>query len=148
MDEFLVDGETTSGTSRAGSRARRSFGGAMRVGYLPDMFGHVAQMPQILRPPESRTRSCGAACPAAVDRHSFRWEAPDGSAVRAEYLPYGYGNAAHCFDEPGGRRSSVRGALRPLVGDDHVLAMVGTDHMPLPLPTAARVAERDRLDLA
>ena len=27
----------------------RRLGGAMEVGYLPDMFGHVAQMPQILR---------------------------------------------------------------------------------------------------
>ena len=26
-----------------------AFGGVMDVGYLPDMFGHIAQMPQILR---------------------------------------------------------------------------------------------------
>jgi hypothetical protein len=32
--------------------------------------------------------------PAAVDRSGFWWRAPDGSTVRAEYLPQGYGNGA------------------------------------------------------
>ena len=49
MDEFLVDGETTLRNLEAGLARASDFGSAMRVGYLPDMFGHVAQMPQILR---------------------------------------------------------------------------------------------------
>ena len=32
-----------------GHRIARRFGTPMPVGYLPDLFGHVAQMPQILR---------------------------------------------------------------------------------------------------
>ena len=36
-------------TCSAGLRVASRFGGAMEVGYLPDMFGHVAQMPQLLR---------------------------------------------------------------------------------------------------
>jgi len=48
MDEFLSSARRSSGTSRWGSCGSR-FGGAMEVGYLPDMFGHIAQMPQILR---------------------------------------------------------------------------------------------------
>ena len=38
----------SSGTSRRGSCRGSAFGGVMEVGYLPDMFGHVAQMPQLL----------------------------------------------------------------------------------------------------
>ena len=48
-DEFLVSGETLVRNLRLGRRTARRFGASMPVGYLPDMFGHVAQMPQILR---------------------------------------------------------------------------------------------------
>ena len=47
-DEFLVGGETLVRNLQLGLRRADHFGGAMPVGYLPDMFGHVAQMPQIL----------------------------------------------------------------------------------------------------
>ena len=49
MDEFLCSGETMSATSSSGWAERGALGGAMPVGYLPDMFGHCAQMPQLLR---------------------------------------------------------------------------------------------------
>ena len=47
-DEFLVSGETHVRNLQLGMRRAADFGGAMAVGYLPDMFGHIAQMPQIL----------------------------------------------------------------------------------------------------
>ncbi|MEA2606350.1 MAG: 2-O-(6-phospho-alpha-D-mannosyl)-D-glycerate hydrolase, partial [Chloroflexota bacterium] len=49
MDEFLVSGETLVRNLEAGVRRATELGRAMPIGYLPDMFGHVAQMPQILR---------------------------------------------------------------------------------------------------
>src|SRR5579871_1450182 len=49
MDEFLVSGETIIRNLQKGIVRGAAFGGAMDVGYLPDMFGHIAQMPQILR---------------------------------------------------------------------------------------------------
>ena len=49
MDEFLVSGETIVRDLQLGLDRAARFGGAMSVGYLPDMFGHIAQMPQILR---------------------------------------------------------------------------------------------------
>ena len=51
MDEFMVSGETIVRDLQLGLARADALGGdaAMRVGYLPDMFGHVAQMPQILR---------------------------------------------------------------------------------------------------
>ena len=48
-DEFLVSGETLVRNLQHGLSVAARFGGAMEVGYLPDMFGHVAQMPQLLR---------------------------------------------------------------------------------------------------
>ena len=49
MDEFLVSGETIVRDLQLGLLRGAAFGGVMQVGYLPDMFGHIAQMPQILR---------------------------------------------------------------------------------------------------
>src|ERR1700682_924023 len=49
MDEFLVSAETIIRNLQLGIERAAGYGGAMEVGYLPDMFGHIAQMPQILR---------------------------------------------------------------------------------------------------
>src|SRR3954449_3365219 len=49
MDEFMVSGETMIRDLQFGIARGAQFGGVMDVGYLPDMFGHVAQMPQLLR---------------------------------------------------------------------------------------------------
>jgi mannosylglycerate hydrolase len=140
MDEFLVDGETILRNLEAGLARGAELGSAMRVGYLPDMFGHVAQMPQILRSAGIDTAVVWRGVPAAVDFHRFRWEAPDGSAVVSEYLPGGYGNAAYLFDVPGPPALGVfEERFRPWFGADDVLGMVGTDHMPLVRDFSARL---------
>src|ERR671916_576638 len=130
MDEFLVSGETLVRNLEMGWRRAEDFGGPMRVGYLPDMFGHIAQMPQLLRSAGIGDAVVWRGVPGAVDRHAFRWESPDGSWVRAEYLPAGYGNAASMFAVP--ERLDAAAARfaawsEPWFGDDPVLAMYGTD---------------------
>src|SRR5204863_5640567 len=49
MDEFLVSGESLVRNLETGLRRARELGRPLLVGYLPDQFGHVGQMPQILR---------------------------------------------------------------------------------------------------
>ena len=71
----------------------------MEVGYLPDMFGHIAQMPQILRLAGFEHAVVWRGVPSVIDETGFWWEAPDGSSVRAEYLPTGYGNGAAIPDD-------------------------------------------------
>jgi mannosylglycerate hydrolase len=143
MDEFFVSGETMIRNLERGMRRGDELGGAMRVGYLPDMFGHVAQMPQILRLAGIDQAVVWRGVPAAIDSHSFAWEAPDGSSVRAEYLPHGYGNAAYLLDVPGRvshRLEAMRESLDDFFGGDPVLAMYGTDHTE-PLPELADLVE-------
>ena len=131
VDEFLVSGETIVRNLESGRERAARFGHAMEVGYLPDMFGHVAQMPQILRAAGIGIAVLWRGVPAEVDSHVFAWEAPDGSVVRVEYLPEGgYSNAAWAFREGGEGAGGVVERLRPWFGDDPLLAMVGTDHMP------------------
>ena len=144
MDEFLVSGETLVRNLEMGWARSEDFGGPMRIGYLPDMFGHVAQMPQILRRAGIEDAVVWRGVPAVIDRHAFRWEAPDGSWVRAEYLPAGYGNAADLFSVPEGVPAAAERFMewaRPWFGDDPVLAMYGTDHA-APVPELAGLVSR------
>ncbi|MFL6012186.1 MAG: hypothetical protein ACJ734_10420 [Gaiellaceae bacterium] len=126
VDEFLVDGETTLRNLEAGLARAQQLGGTMRVGYLPDMFGHIAQMPQILRSAGLDIAVVWRGVPGVVKSHRFVWEGIDGSEVLAEYLPDGYGNAANEQDP-----ETLEARYRPWFGDDPILGMVGTDHMPL-----------------
>ncbi len=144
MDEFLVSGETIIRNLQAGIGRGTAFGGVMDVGYLPDMFGHVSQMPQILRLAGFEHAVVWRGVPSAVDRNAFRWSAPDGSSVRAEYLVAGYGNGAALPDDAKALVRRLRthleefGAfLRP---GDPLLLMNGTDHLP-PQPWLGRVVD-------
>ncbi|MGB9377997.1 MAG: glycoside hydrolase family 38 C-terminal domain-containing protein, partial [Mycobacteriales bacterium] len=136
LDEFLCSGESIIRNLELGWSRAQALGGGMPIGYLPDMFGHCAQMPQILAGAGFRHACVWRGVPAAVDRHSFRWVSPDGSWVRTEYLPGGYGNAAFLFDRPARVEAETAGLIermRPWFGSDEVLAMYGTDHA-APLP--------------
>jgi mannosylglycerate hydrolase len=143
MDEFLVSGETILRNLEYGQRRGGELGGSMSVGYLPDMFGHVAQMPQILIRAGIDQAVVWRGVPAAIDSHAFEWQAPDGSTVRAEYLPHGYGNGAYLLDVPGKLGQgleAIRDSHRAFFGDEPILAMFGTDHME-PLPRLADLLE-------
>jgi alpha-mannosidase len=139
-DEFLVSGETLVRNLQRGLRVAARFGGAMDVGYLPDMFGHVAQMPQLLRQLGFEHAVVWRGVPSAIDRTGFWWSSPDGSTVRAEYLPQGYGNGALVPDDAKAlvRRiaefEEEQGDL--LIGP--ILWMNGTDHL-MPQPWLGRV---------
>jgi mannosylglycerate hydrolase len=134
-DELLVAGETLVRNLEAGLVRAGQLGGAMAAGYLPDQFGHAAQMPQLLRRAGIGHAVLWRGVPAAVDRHAFAWSAPDGSTVRAEYLVGGYGSAADLLEDgaagPGDlavRVDRLERGLRPWFGADPVLALYGADH--------------------
>ncbi|HEY5486268.1 MAG TPA: hypothetical protein VIK06_01350 [Candidatus Limnocylindrales bacterium] len=143
MDEFLVSGETIVRNLEFGWTRAEGLGRAMPVGYLPDMFGHVAQMPQILRRAGIDRAVVWRGVPAAIDRNTFRWAAPDGSEVEAEYLVGGYGNGAYLFDVPdllGSKLVGYRAANAGFYGERSVLAMYGTDHA-VPSPRLADLVD-------
>jgi hypothetical protein len=132
MDEFLVSGETIVRNLQMGIRRAAAFGGAMPIGYLPDMFGHVAQMPQILGLAGLAHAVVWRGVPSAVTKTGFVWVAPDGSTVRAEYLPSGYGNGSLLPDDA---KQLVRRVAdhTDQIGSfllDTLLLMNGSDHLP------------------
>ena len=140
MDEFMVSGETMVRDLQFGIARGSELGGVMDVGYLPDMFGHVAQMPQLLRLAGFEHAVVWRGVPAVVEQTAFWWEAPDGSRVRAEYLYGSYSNGRDIPDDA--KRLVLRARdyeheLGPARLRD-MLLMNGTDHQ-MPQPWLGRV---------
>jgi mannosylglycerate hydrolase len=73
MDEFMVSGETIVRNLQLGMARATTLGGPMAVGYLPDMFGHVGQMPQVLRLAGLEHAVVWRGVPAAVTQTAFWW---------------------------------------------------------------------------
>ncbi|MEU8142970.1 alpha-mannosidase [Nonomuraea sp. NPDC048901] len=133
LDEFLCSGENIVRNLELGMNRADKLGGAMPVGYLPDMFGHTAQMPQILRRAGLLHACVYRGVPSSVVTDAFAWVAPDGSALRTQYLPAGgYGNGAHLFEDPARlpeRAAEFTERMREWHGPEGaLLAMYGTDH--------------------
>jgi alpha-mannosidase len=142
MDEFMVSGETIVRDLQMGIARATELGGPMEVGYLPDMFGHVAQMPQILRQAGLEHAVVWRGVPSEVTQSAFWWDAPDGSRVRAEYL---YGSYSNGRDLPDDAKRLIARARRYEVeiGDQRIagsglLLMNGTDHQ-MPQPWLGRI---------
>ncbi len=144
MDEFMVSGETTIRNLQHGLARAEALGGdaAMRVGYLPDMFGHIAQMPQILRLAGLEHAVVWRGVPSDVTRTAFWWRAPDGSEVRAEYLYGSYSNGRDIPADPARLVARARGYEaelgRAALPGGGMLLMNGSDHLP-PQPWLGRV---------
>ncbi len=134
-DEFLVSGESLIRNLLYGHQIAREFGAVMPIGYVPDTFGHIAQLPQIL---------CGFDIDASIfwrglEDHGhtlpteLRWRAPDGSEVLVVHLRTSYATAANL-------PNSTDGALAQLLMPMNVLSLRGTssailllngsDHLP------------------
>lgn len=150
-DEFLVGAESTVRNLMLGRKVCQRFGARMAVGYIPDPFGHISQLPQILT-------LCGI--DSAVFRRGLSheptelwWEAPDGSRVLVIYLRDGYGNAAFLPTDLPGFVNAIRCLVANLTPysaiKSHVLLMNGNDHTPPrpDLPALIRAANAQLEDI-
>lgn len=138
-DEFLVGPEATIRNLMLGDKVARRFGPKMPVGYIPDPFGHISQLPQILRGFDLDVavfwRGVGKA------PNEFRWAAPDGTEVLVVHLRDSYGNAALLPDDEQSfvaRLQDIVASLAPHATTPHLLAMNGTDHLE-PMPALSRL---------
>jgi alpha-mannosidase len=149
MDEFLTSGESHIRNLEMGLERAEALGGALRLGYMPDQFGHIGQMPQILRMAGLDRAMVWRGVPREVDRSSFRWRAPDGSEVLTEYMVFGYFNGGS-FDrtvdpeELAGTLAQSIETMRPYIVDDAMVVMVGYDHAGPDVTLPGRVAQARR----
>lgn len=153
VDEFLVSGESIVRNLEDGMARARDLGGEPVVAYLPDQFGHVGQMPQILSASGLHEVIVWRGVPSEVTETRFRWAAPDGSAVTAFYLPLGYGQGADIESSDSefvDRIGTEIARLDPfLAADETALIPVGNDHAPpwRDLPRAIEHARGAGLDI-
>jgi len=143
-DSLLPSGEAHVRNLLHGRALAMSFDAVSRVGYVPDSFGHPAQLPQLLAGFGITSFVHWRGNGNEVDRIGtvYRWVAPDGSTVTARLLRDGYFDAA-CLpadvDEAASRLAEV--LSRRGDGDDEpVLLLNGFDHM-LPDGHIAAVTE-------
>ena len=130
-DEFLVTGESLIRNLIRGHRISRQYGSPMPVGYLPDLFGHVGQMPQIWRQfgldNTILWRGFGGR------DAEYWWQAPDGSRVLMMHLPpEGYCNATRIVFDPEAmmaRAAEKVGYERARTRTGQALLMNGVDHV-------------------
>jgi alpha-mannosidase len=149
-DEFLVSGETLVRDLQRGIASAEAHGGSMRAGYLPDSFGHAAQMPQIYRQFGFPYAVVWRGVPLAIDRVAFNWEAPDGSRILTAYMGNSYSQGVDLPTDPDAlaeRIASALTAIAPFRPTGNVLLMNGNDHvLPQKALSAAVRAASGRLD--
>ncbi len=135
-DEALVSGESLVRNFLLGRRLARehgSPGAGLRVGYLPDIFGHIAQMPQVLRGFGIDNALLWRGI-SGLDTQEFRWRAPDGSEVLVIHLPdrTGYSMVHHLATDPEAALRQIHELGPDLDPGAHTplrLLLVGSDHV-------------------
>lgn len=145
-DEYLVSPEALIRNLMLGQRLARQLGASMNEGYVPDAFGHIGQLPQILQGfgIGSAIFWRGMGDEAEELGNEFWWEAPDGSRVLAVHLRESYASVANLgYAVPMGDASNldfdieraldhlrtVIDRLKPYAPSDSILLMNGVDHI-------------------
>jgi alpha-mannosidase len=139
-DVFLPDGESLIRNLQFGYRDCAKWAAAFPdVGYIPDSFGHIEQLPQLLQgvgidnvlfsrglPVELRNRK--------GFKREFIWRAPNGDEVLAVQLPSGYFSAMFLPSPDDGDklRNQIQGLIKEFSADttcpELVLGAHGIDH--------------------
>jgi mannosylglycerate hydrolase len=128
-DEFLASGEALLRNLELGMRDAAALGSCQKVGYLPDTFGHVSQMPQMLA-----TAGIGSAVlwrGADAEHAEFDWVGLDGTVTPTIFLTEGY--YQHPFNVDNWEQAldtylaqiaprSLSGQLLLTQGGDHLLS--------------------------
>ena len=131
-DEYLASGEAHIRNYLEGMRIAREHGGGMRLGYLPDSFGHPSQMPQIMRGLGMEEMIFWRGPGPEVRHAEFDWVGKDGSTILALNMVYGYSNAANLKEDGQVREKRLTheiGRLMPLSQMRLALLMNGSDHI-------------------
>jgi len=134
-DMFLISGESIIRNIKLGIDISKSFGSYMNIGYMPDQFGHISKMPQLLK---------GFGVDAAVIwrgigggpdevMSEFFWESTDGSRILTIRLSNtdGYFNAKNLSLNIDLAVSTIRKAvdkIKDYATTSNILLMNGVDH--------------------
>lgn len=132
-DHFLTHGESTIRNLYLGHQIAKGFGKVCKVGYVPDQFGNISQLPQILRGFGIQYAVFGRGyIPGGERKAEIQWQSPDGSKVFALSLPCWYCNLLRLSSDPRQALKELGEAkdkLLPHLQTPYVLLMNGCDHI-------------------
>lgn len=141
-DFYLTSGESTIRNLMIGSKIAEEMGRCTWVGYTPDQFGLISQLPQILK--GFNMNNCifgrGYSFFEKVDgqlKHTPKaseliWEGADGSKVLAVHMPHWYNNAQR-FSEDISKSlkllEMIEKSFENITLTPYLLLMNGVDHL-------------------
>ncbi len=138
-DEFLVTGESLLRNLEIGIADAEAAGNCQYVGYLPDTFGHIGQMPQLL----ANFNITSAVMWRGVDSAfaEFDWQSPDGTKLGAVFLTQGYYQHPLNVAEWQAALTRYLDSIAPRAIADELLLTQGGDHLLSVDAVAMRIAE-------
>ncbi|MHA1913412.1 MAG: alpha-mannosidase [Promethearchaeota archaeon] len=130
-DEFLVSGESIIRNLLIGHQISRKFGRVMKTGYIPDPFGHIAQLPQIIQgfeiPSVLFWRGFGNEYEENNLNMEFIWNAPGMAAsLLAIHLVFSYGSLERL------NTTKVKGEYRKAMRSINYMVKKFEDHIATP----------------
>ncbi|WP_028866021.1 glycoside hydrolase family 38 C-terminal domain-containing protein [Psychromonas aquimarina] len=127
-DTFNVAGESIIRNLKYGMHIAEEMGHCMMVGYLPDTFGHNAQMPTLFQGfgIDNIVFWRGIDYDTQVKRSNFFWQSPGGDQITAYNLVYGYGAAKNITAQA----SHLDNKIFPMV--EKIKALSGLDEVLIP----------------
>ena len=137
-DEFIPSGESLIKNLEIGHSLVKKYKGVLvKTGYIPDTFGHISQMPQILKGFNLDTAIFWRGINRDKAGGEFEWSSPDGSSVLVKHLlaDMGYCNILTISDSPDKTADDVITTVKKLLKHqkaDVILLLDGIDHR-LPL---------------
>jgi alpha-mannosidase len=143
-NEFMVSGEAMIRNLILGHRECEKFGKVMKICYLPDAFGHISQLPQIMAGFGMQDAVLWRGLPRGYQT-VFKWKGADGTECLVFNLISAYGNASDLpvsaedfisindstefhFKGLSDRMKTIIGRLTPRAADPHLLLLNGVDH--------------------
>ena len=159
QDEYLISGESNVRNALVGLKETAKYGDATMVGYFPDTFGNIGQMPQILKGFDMDCALMGrGTVPIGYEveylgksdegMSEFRWISPDGSEVFVSQFTFWYSNGMELPTDKtalNNRLTDLLNNMAPCANTDAILLMNGCDHQPVQADLSTALATAKEL---
>lgn len=156
QDEYLIGGEANVRNLTYGIEESKKFGKVAMIGHIPDAFGNISQMPQILqgfgidnavfgRGITPTLYGCDTLPEYKESASELKWTAPDGSSVIGVQMTCWYDNARELpadKEKLKAKLDRLMEVMSKVQATPYYLGMNGCDHQPLQkdLPKVVKLA--------
>lgn len=153
QDEYLISGEATVRNALYGLKECRKYGKPTMIGYFPDAFGNIGQLPQILRGFGIDNAFFGRGIvPTGYANEVFAtgnmhaellWTGADGTQIYGVQFPGWYHNAFQLPHDPAESVPHLKNVIancETTASTPYLLGMNGCDHQPVQIDMSEVIA--------